>query len=329
MLIASGLLIAGLVLVVKGADWLVDGASAIARRIGVSELAIGLTIVAFGTSLPELTVNLFASLSGANDIAIGNIVGSNIANILLILGIAAIVAPLTIQTSTVWKEIPLSLLAALTLFVMANDRLIDGYPLAELSRADGLTFIGFFLIFLWYTFGMQRPENGHEEGNIRGPAIAGGMIGAGLLLLVVGGKLIVNGAMGIVESLGVSQALIGLTVVAVGTSIPELATSVVAARKGKADIAVGNIVGSNIFNIFWILGMSAVIRPITFRPELNADLLMVILATLILFVVVHTGQIHRRFLFWQQRSGHIIERKEGFLMLLVYVAYIAYLGYRG
>lgn len=329
MLIASSLLIAGLVLVVKGADWLVDGASAIARRIGVSELTIGLTIVAFGTSLPELTVNLFASLSGANDIAIGNIVGSNIANILLILGITAIVTPLTIQTSTVWKEIPLSLLAALTLFVIANDRLIDGYPVAELSRTDGLTFIGFFLIFLWYTFGMRRIEDGHEEENVRSPAIAVGMVGAGLLLLVIGGKLIVNGAMGIVESLGVSQALIGLTVVAVGTSIPELATSVVAARKGKADIAVGNIVGSNIFNIFWILGMSAVIRPITFRPELNTDLLMVILATAILFVVVHTGQIHRRLFFWQQRSGHIIERKEGLLMLLVYAAYIAYLGYRG
>lgn len=329
MLIASGLLIAGLVLVVKGADWLVDGASAIARRMGISELAIGLTIVAFGTSLPELTVNLFASLSGANDIAIGNIVGSNIANILLILGISAIVAPLTIQTSTVWKEIPLSLLAALTLFVMANDRLIDGYPVAELSRTNGLTFIGFFLIFLWYTLGMQHIENGHEEGNTRSSAIAGGMIGAGLLLLVVGGKLVVNGAMSIVESLGVSQALIGLTVVAVGTSIPELATSVVAARKGKADIAVGNIVGSNIFNIFWILGMSAVIRPITFRPELNTDLFMVIIATAILFIVVHTGQIPRRLLFWQQRSGHIIERKEGLLMLLVYAAYIAYLGYRG
>lgn len=328
MLVASGLLIAGLVLVVKGADWLVNGASSIARRLGVSELTIGLTIVAFGTSLPELTVNLFASISGANDIAIGNIVGSNTANILLILGISAIVSPLTIQTSTVWKEIPLALLAALTLFVMANDHLIDGYQVSELSRTDGLTLVGFFLIFLWYTFGMQKIEDGHR-GKVSPLPVATGLTLAGLVLLIVGGKLIVNGATEIVTVLGISQALIGLTVVAVGTSIPELATSVVAAKKGKADIAVGNIIGSNIFNIFWILGISATIRPLIFQPALNVDLGMGILATILLFLVVHTGAFHRRLLFWQQRSGHIIERKEGFLMLLVYMAYIAYLGYRG
>lgn len=328
MLIASGLLIAGLVLVVKGADWLVNGASSIARRLGVSELTIGLTIVAFGTSLPELTVNLFASISGANDIAIGNIVGSNTANILLILGISAIVSPLTIQTSTVWKEIPLALLAALTLFVMANDHLIDGYPVSELSRTDGLTLIGFFLIFLWYTVGMQKIEDGHG-GKVGTLPVAAGLTLAGLVLLIVGGKLIVDGATGIVEILGISQALIGLTVVAVGTSIPELATSVVAAKKGKADIAVGNIIGSNIFNIFWILGISATIRPLIFQPALNVDLGMGIVATILLFFVVHTGAFHRRLLFWLQRSGHVIERKEGFLMLLIYVAYIAYLGWRG
>lgn len=328
MLVASGLLIAGLVLVIKGADWLVNGASSIARRLGVSELTIGLTIVAFGTSLPELTVNLFASISGANDIAIGNIVGSNTANLLLILGISAVVTPLTIQTSTVWKEIPLALLAALTLFVMANDHLIDGYQVSELSRTDGLTLIGFFLIFLWYTVGMQKIEDGHE-GKASTFPVAIGLTLAGLVLLIVGGKLIVNGATGIVEILGISQALIGLTIVAVGTSIPELATSIVAAKKGKADIAVGNIIGSNIFNIFWILGISATVRPLIFQPALNVDLGMGILATILLFIVVHTGPLHRRFLFWQQRSGHVIERKEGFLMLLVYAMYIAYLGYRG
>ena len=328
MLLALGLLIAGLVLLVKGADWLVDGASTIARRLGVTELAIGLTIVAFGTSLPELTVNIFSSLTGANDIAIGNIVGSSTANILLILGIAAIVAPLAVQTSTVWKEIPLALLAAVTLFIMANDQWIDGYAISELSRTDGFTLISFFLIFLWYIVGMQRVEDGHEK-ETRTLRIATGMMGAGLLLLVVGGKIAVDGAVSIATFLGVSQALIGLTVVAIGTSLPELATSVVAARKGKADIAIGNIVGSNIFNIFWILGVSASIRHLTFRPELNIDLLVGILATIILFIVVHTGALHRRLLFWQQRSGHIIERKEGFLMLLVYAAYLAYLVWRG
>src|SRR3990167_7879927 len=195
MLLALGLLIAGLVLLVKGADWLVDGASTIARRLGVTELAIGLTIVAFGTSLPELTV----------------------------------------QTSTVWKEIPLALLAAVTLFIMANDQWIDGYAISELSRTDGFTLISFFLIFLWYIVGMQRVEDGHEK-ETRTLPIATGMMGAGLLLLVVGGKIAVDGAVSIATFLGVSQALIGLTVVAIGTSLPELATSVVAARKGKADI---------------------------------------------------------------------------------------------
>ncbi|MBI2524051.1 calcium/sodium antiporter [Candidatus Peregrinibacteria bacterium] len=328
MLLATGLLIAGLVLLIKGADWLVEGASVIARHLRITELAIGLTIVAFGTSLPELTVNIFSSLSGANDIAIGNIVGSNTANILLILGIAAIIAPMSVQTSTVWKEIPLALLAAITLFIMANDQLIDGYAISELSRTDGFTLLAFFLIFLWYIVGMQRIEDGHEK-ETRTLPIATGMMGVGLLLLVIGGKIAVDGAVSIATSLGVSQALIGLTVVAVGTSLPELATSVVAARKGKADIAIGNIVGSNIFNIFWILGMSSSIRHLTFRPELNIDLLVGILATIILFFVVHTGAAHRRLLFWQQRSGHVIERKEGILMLLVYVAYIIYLGWRG
>lgn len=329
MLLALGLLIVGLILLVKGADWLVEGASAIARRLNVTELTIGLTIVAFGTSLPELTVNIFGSFSGANDIAIGNIVGSNIANILLILGVAAAVAPMHVQTSTVWKEIPFSLLAAITLFVMANDHLIDGSTISELSRTDGIVLMMFFLIFFWYIFGMQRIEDGQEEDSVRNIPLAGGMVIAGLALLVIGGKIAVDSATTIASILGVSQALIGLTVIAIGTSLPELATSVVAAQKGKADIAVGNIVGSNIFNIFWVLGMSAIFRPLVFRPAFNADLLMVILATVILFIIVHTGAVHRRLLFWKQRSGHVIERKEGVLLLMLYAIYIAYLGYRG
>jgi cation:H+ antiporter len=153
-------LVAGLFIVVKGADWLVEGASSLARRIGVSELAIGLTVVAFGTSMPELSVNLLSALNGSTDIAIGNIVSSNIANILLILGIAAIISPMTVQTSTVWKEIPFSLLAAVLVLIMANDHIIDGLSFAELTRSDGLSLIAFFLIFLWYTFGMSRVDDG-------------------------------------------------------------------------------------------------------------------------------------------------------------------------
>lgn len=330
MLVPLLLLALGLALLIKGADFLVDGASDIARRFYISELTIGLTIVAFGTSLPELTVNVFSSFSGANDIAIGNIIGSNISNILLILGVCAILAPLTVQTSTVWKELPLSLLAALVIFTMANDHIVDHYPVAELSRSDGLTLIGFFLIFLWYTFGMKKADDaGETEASHRHLWISLGMLLVGLLMLVVGGKLAVDAAVKIAEAFGVSQALIGLTVVAVGTSLPELATSAVAAKKGKADIAVGNIVGSNIFNLFWILGVSASIHPLTFQPAMNTDILMMIAATVLLFFAVHTGYAHQRLVFWKQKEGHVIERSDGVMMLLLYIAYTVYLVWRG
>lgn len=330
MFLAMVMLAGGLTLLVKGADFLVGGASAIARRLRVSELTIGLTIVAFGTSLPELTVNLFSSFSGANDIAIGNVVGSNIANILLILGACAVLAPITVQTSTVWKEIPLSLLAAIVLVTMANDHLIDGYAVSELSRGDGFTLMAFFLIFLWYTFGMQKAEDDPEtSAPDRSMGMATLLMLAGLGMLVVGGKLAVDGAMSIATALGISEALIGLTVVAIGTSLPELATSAVAAYRGKADIAVGNIVGSNIFNIFWILGVSSAVRPLTFQPAMNVDLGMVIAATLVLFYAVHMGYVHHRLVFWKQREGHVIERSDGILMLALYIAYTAYLVLRG
>lgn len=322
-------LVAGLFVVVKGADWLVEGASSLARRMGVSELAIGLTVVAFGTSMPELSVNIISAINGTTDIAIGNIIGSNIANILLILGIAAVISPMTVQTSTVWKEIPFSLLAAVLVFIMANDRMIDGLSFSALTATDGLALIAFFLIFLWYTFGMERVDDGsqpdHEDK--RGIGTACFMILAGLGLLIGGGKLTVDGATGIATALGVSQALIGLTVVAVGTSVPELATSVVAAMKGKADIAVGNVVGSNIFNIFWILGISSVIRPLPFTPALSVDVLVAIAATALLFFCTHTG--YRRLFFWKQRAGHVIAKVDGYILLSCYVAYVTYLVWRG
>ena len=332
MLIATLALFAGLAILTKGADWLVDGASSLARRWGISELAIGLTIVAFGTSIPELTVNLFSAFEGATEIAIGNIVGSNIANILLILGITAIIAPLKVQSSTVWKEIPFSLLAALLILIMANDHIVDGYPVAELSRSDGIALIAFFIIFLWYIFGMQgvdaQETDEHGKANKSVP-VSLGFIVLGLAFLVGGGRMAVYGAVEIATLLGVSQTLIGLTIVAVGTSLPELVTSVVAARKGKADIAVGNIVGSNIFNIFWILGISAVILPLPFQPAMNTDLIIVVLSTLILFYAAHNGAIHRRFLFWKQRKGHKLEKIDGMIMLLGYIAYLAFLVWRG
>lgn len=323
-------LIGGLFIVMKGADWLVSGASVLARKIGMSELMIGLTVVAFGTSLPELTVNIFSSFNGATDIAIGNVVGSNIANILLILGVTAVIAPLHMGTSTVWKEIPLSLLAGLVLLTMANDHLVDGYAVSELSRSDGLTLIAFFSIFMWYTFGMKRAEEDDEnEGDTFGFLKITALITGGLVLLVVGGKLTVDGAVTLASAFGISEALIGLTLVAIGTSVPELATCIVAARRGNAGIAVGNILGSNIFNIFWILGLSSAIHPLPFSPSMNIDIGMILFSTIALFFIVHNGQLRHRLFFWKQRDNHVIARHEGVILLVAYGVYLAYLVWRG
>jgi cation:H+ antiporter len=324
--------VVGMFLLVKGADWLVDGASSLAKRVGISDLSIGLTVVAFGTSMPELVVNIASSISGATDIAIGNIVGSNTANILLILGVSSIITRIAVQTSTVWKEIPFALLASATLFFMANDALFDGASVGQITRSEGCVLIAFFLIFLWYIAGMRRADAANADDDsihMRGLRQSAGLVVLGLLLLMIGGKIAVDSAVNIARAMGVSQGLIGLTIVAVGTSLPEFATSVVAARKGRADIAVGNIVGSNIFNIFWILGVSAIIAPIPFTSTMNVDLVVTILATVVLFFAVHTGFAHRRFLFWKQREKHVIERFDGIFMLAMYVLYIVYVGWRG
>lgn len=332
ILLSGTLFVVGMLLLVKGADWLVDGASSLAKKIGISDLSIGLTVVAFGTSMPELVVNIASSISGASDIAIGNIVGSNTANILLILGVSSMIHRIAVQTSTVWKEIPFALLASFTIFFMANDPLFDGASLGQITRSEGCVLIGFFLIFLWYIAGMRRADPvvaDDEHIQMGGFWRSCGLVLVGLLLLIVGGKITVDSAVNIAIAMGVSQSLIGLTIVAVGTSLPEFATSVVAARKGRADIAVGNIVGSNIFNIFWILGVSAIIAPVPFAPAMNVDLIVTIVATILLFFAVHTGFVHHRFLFWRQRDKHVIERFDGVLMLMMYVLYIVYVGWRG
>ena len=331
LLLPAGLFIAGMVLLIKGADWLVDGASDIARTLGISDLVIGLTVVSFGTSTPELLVNIIASLQGNADIAIGNILGSNIANILLILGISATITPIAVQRSTIIKEIPFSLLAAFAMFVMANDTLIDGYTGSELGRGDGILFIGFFIIFLYYIFGMQKRADSYEEHSKTSMPVCKSLsfIAIGLAAIVTGGKLAVDGAIEIAITLGISQALIALTIVAVGTSLPELATSTVAAYKGKADIAVGNIVGSNIFNIFWILGISALIKPLPFTLANNPDIFMVVFSTILLFFIIHNGQFHRRLLlWWKQEKDYRINRWEGGILLATYFVYLVYIGWR-
>lgn len=308
----------GFVFLVKGADFLVEGASAIAKRFHVSDLAIGLTIVSLGTSAPELVVNIVSSFQGAGDIGIGNVLGSNIANILLILGVAAVICPMHVKSSTVWKEIPFSFLAALLILAMANDVFLDGATQSILSRSEGMALMAYFILFMYYAFGMAKEEGGLEDG-IKKHSFpkALTMTLVGIVGLTYGGKWVVDGAVAIASMLGLSQALIGLTIVAIGTSLPELATSAVAAYKKKADIAIGNVVGSNIFNILWVLGLSSTIRALPFSPQSNVDILMVIFATLLLFGLIFIG-----------KKG-VLSRREGFIFLACYASYIVFLVMRG
>lgn len=309
------LFILGFFLLIKGADFLVDGSSSIARKFNISSIVIGLTIVSFGTSAPEFIVNIFASINGNTEIAIGNILGSNIANILLILGISAIIYPLVTKKNTVWKEIPLSLLATILLGVMVNDTLIDGGGYSGLTRIDGIVLLSFFIIFLYYSFGISKATGDMQDDEVVELTYKKSFLFvlAGLVGLGLGGKWIVDGAVAIAQSFDVSEAVIGLTVVAIGTSLPELATSAIAAYKKQTDIAIGNVVGSNIFNIFWILGFSSLIRPLPFSRSSDVDIVMVILSSAILFFIMFVGK------------KHTVEKWQGVLMVLLYVAYIVFL----
>jgi cation:H+ antiporter len=309
------LFIVGILLLIKGADFLVDAAVAIARRLKVSYLVIGLTVVAFGTSAPELFVNLIASIRGNTAIAVGNILGSNISNILLILGVAAVIHPLAVTRQTIWREIPFSLLAVVVLGFVANDRLIDGGVDSVVSRIDGLVLLSFLTVFLYYLFAITNQSDGFEEVIVAkdyGLGRAAFMVVLGLACMLLGGKWIVEGAVSIAARLGLSESVVGLSMVAVGTSLPELATSVVAAYKKRADIAVGNVVGSNIFNIFMVLGVSAVVRPLPFETANNLDVGMVVFSGLLLFLFMFSGKKGR------------VDRWEGGLALMIYVGYLSF-----
>lgn len=304
----------GFALLIKGADVFVEAASSLARRLRVSELVVGLTIVAFGTSLPELAVNVTASVQGNTGITIGNIIGSNIANLLLILGVAGVIYPLAVTRGTVWKEIPLSLLAAVAVGIAANDRFLDGAAVSVLSRSEGLIFLCFFAIFLYYSASIARNFEGVESAVSKATLSLrriGVMMAIGFVALILGSQWVVNGAVKLATALGISESVIGLTVVALGTSLPELATSAAAAYRKNADIAIGNVIGSNIFNIFFILGLSAVIRPIPFAPGVNFDIGVLIVASVLLLLCMVTGK------------RHVLDRWEAAIFLAGYVAYIA------
>ena len=304
----------GFLFLIKGAGWLVDGATFLAKKHRIPDLAIGLTIVAFGTSAPELVVNAFASFENHPDIVFGNIIGSNNFNLFAILGIVGLIFPLTVQSSTVWKEIPYSFLAAVVLLFLAN-----GFFFAKsdgLSRLDGLLLFILFGLFLFYIYRQMKNDvaitPATKEINLPNFKIWG-LILVGLAGLILGGKLVVDNAIIVATNLGVSEKIIGLTIVAAGTSLPELVTSLVAALKKNSDIAIGNIIGSNIFNVFLILSISSFIRPIEYNPLFNSDIYFLLGGTAFVFLAMFVGKKHK------------LQRWQAGILLLTFVVYTLFL----
>lgn len=308
------LLILGLSVVVYGANLLVDGASSLAKKYGIPNIVIGLTVVAFGTSAPEFIVSTYAAYTGNSDIAIGNVIGSNIFNIFFILGVSSLIFPLTILKNTVLKEIPLSLLAAIVVYLLVNDISLSQGTENIVSFADGLILLSFFIIFMYYLVHLTKNSGEDEDLTIKDMTKYKSvlLILAGLVLLVGGGKIFVDNAVKLALGFGMSQAVVGLTIVAAGTSLPELATSVVAALKKNSDIAVGNIVGSNIFNVFFILGSSALISPLPKGNITDIDMYVCIIASVLLFGTCYV------------LGRQKITKLEGVFFLICYVLYIGY-----
>ena len=305
----------GLVLILVGANALTDGAAAVAKRFRISNLVIGLTIVAFGTSAPELTVSVLSAFKGSPDLAMGNVVGSNIFNVLLILGCTAAIVPLHVPKSTITKEVPLCILASFVLFFVAGDVWIDGATENVLSRIDGLVLLSFFAIFFAYTLAIARNTEDDDEESIKSMPVwrSALYIVGGLAGLIYGGQFFVDGSSAIARQLGVRESTIGLTLVAGGTSLPELATSVVAALKKNPQMAIGNVVGSNLFNVFFVLGCAATIHPLHVSGITLVDYGVMIGSAVLLLIF---GQ------FFKQRT---ITRWEGAFLSLCFVAYTAYL----
>lgn len=308
------ILLLGLVVAIKGADLLVVGASSIANRLGISSLVVGLTIVAFGTSLPEMVVTMVSGLRNNADFAIANVIGSNIFNALVVLGVAAMIRPLRVHNSTVVSEIPFSLTAALLVGFLANAALFSGYPALSISRLDGGILMFFFFLFMLYVYKSSR-EIG--ESNVAAPTEKGlvrasASVGVGVLGLYFGGGWVVDGAVSIAQLLGVNDALIGLTIVAVGTSTPELIASSVAAYRNQVDLAVGNVVGSNIFNMLWVLGLTSSFVELPFEVINNTDLIMVVSSSALIIVALAISR------------NNAILRSHGGVFVALYAAYLAY-----
>lgn len=313
MILSAVELIAGLVLVILGADWLTKGASALARRFNMSELMIGLTIVAMGTSLPEFVISLGSAVRGISGIALGNIIGSNIFNGLFILGVAAIIAPITFSPKMQSREIPFNLLAAVALTLVSGSMLVGGAEGEYITRYGGLLLLCFLAVFLRYTFTITNDDATEEQHQ---PMAVGKIllfIVGGLAALIFGGNIFVEGATALARVLGLSEAVIGITIVSAGSSLPELAVSVNAARKGNVGIALGNVLGSNILNIFFILGCCATITPIALEGFSYIDYYVLIGSSLLIYAVTRFG------------GKSVITRWEGVLLVVAYIAYTAYL----
>jgi cation:H+ antiporter len=318
------LLLLGFTLLLFGAEAVIRGATAIARRTGAPEIVIGLVLVSIGTSLPELLVNVVASAGGNSGLAIGNVLGSNVANILLILGVAATVRSLPIRDSTIFSEIPFSLTATLLVGFLANAHLFNQIEVLSISRLDGAILLAFFLLFLCYIHRVWGDQ--HATIGVPGLGALGhgdSLLGSSLRVVLgciglgIGAHWVVRSALEFGELLGMSESFMGLTVVAVGTSLPELVTCAVAARRGNTDIAVGTAIGSNIFNLLWVLGISAMLRPLPFDVVSNTDILIVIASSALLLLAIAVG------------VRYSVDRKEGIFFLVAYVAYLAFLVQRG
>lgn len=308
------ILLAGLLLILFGANWLVDGSSSIAKRFGISEFVIGLTIVGIGTSTPEMVVSFLSSIQGKADMAIGNIVGSNIFNTMMILGVTALISPLTITRSNLKKDIPLNIIVTVILIILGMNLTIFGHGQNQLSRIDGAVLLAIFAWYLWSSFKEDTPDAENEEG-IKEYTIAISvlLVVAGLASLVIGGRLFVNSATELAKMFGVSDKFIAITVMAAGTSMPELATCVVAALKGRGQLALGNILGSNISNILLILGGSALINPLSFSGMTYVDLGAVLISAI--FILASAYLFKRKSL----------DRFEGIILIMMEVAYMWYL----
>ncbi len=305
--------VVGIVLVILGADWLTKGASALARRFNMSELLIGLTIVAIGTSLPELVISTGSALKGSPGLALGNIIGSNIFNGMFILGVAALMCPIKFDAKMLTREIPFNLLASVVLILVSGSMLVGGAPGEMITRYGGMLLLCFLAIFVRYTFSITNDADEEEAGETMSIWKVVLFIVAGLAALIFGGNIFVDGATEIARVLGLSEAVIGITIVSAGSSLPELAVSVSAARKGNVGIALGNVLGSNILNIFFILGVSATITPIALDGFSSVDYYVLLASSLLIYIVARFG------------GKAIITRFEGALLVAGYVAYTTYL----